>query len=1016
MKIKQMVLAGLLTLACASTLSARTISVVSSSGDDYTLAFDAGGAAELYVTYSDGYHDHGAVLGAWPHCVKLADVEADETQKAVTLPSGVSDDNRYARFFLNAKVTSASYESTGLIAQFDGFDNAISDGVRIHDPQATSWTDLCGGTAATLNVGVYEVCDDGIYVKAASASNVKPGVTTRSFAANDIYTIEVCATPKQGVNNACDAVLWVGSAATTGPVAPCRVGAWSAVEKMKLGYNSSGGLKGEFYEGDWNKRLGVTYTRSGTSYASYIDGTATGESYAFTSANSVLHFGNFAASVNAARGLDVVIHSIRIYSGALTDEQIKWNHGVDEARFGGGVAGCSAPIRFEATNEPTVEEVSLSGTDAQLSFPAEESPRAVYVVWGPEDNGPQTNGWLHVQKVGDVAAGETSVQVTVPSAALNDCYRYLLDMPTSVRDYDLAGAYAHWDGVLNSVKDGVPYHDAAATSWADLTGQQEACTVNAELTTAVEDGFAFDTRNSLSPALATPYVSSMTTLGGIEVTATVEDGRADTDPTLTYHCAIDDKGTTTTGCLPPIRIGAHTICRKLMFAEGSSFGNLVFPYATNYWKRLATIAYVREGDNFRAYFNGRDTGVVFPYATEGGKVLIGNFPADRDVLRGLKATVHSVRLYLDEPSASALQVNADVDVARFAQKFLSSTLRRPSQLGVRDVLVDELTKENGWPVHAELSFPASDRSSELFLAYGRVDGGLGLTNEWRHLVKLADIAAGQRTASCDLPGSAMRGKSFRFLLSAVPDASAYVQDGLLAHFDGLQNGIDEYGNIGHVGTMVNGWYDLTGGSAATITPLIGSMTNDGVLVCCEHAFEVRPGIVTRAFEAGAIGTVDVLATPLMGVTNGADSVLWCGPVAAARVSAWKENDSALHAGFYSNNGLQYKYLDGTWGERVGIAYTLSGGQHAAWVDGEATETTYSFTPVRDALRFGNQDGLAARGLKGVYHGVRVYNRELSAAEIKWNHAVDEARYGNGVVWGGSQSFDLPPLGLLMVVR
>ena len=41
--------------------------------------------------------------------------------------------------------TSASYVQSGLIAQWDGIDNAVSGARRIHRDDASTWADLSGG-------------------------------------------------------------------------------------------------------------------------------------------------------------------------------------------------------------------------------------------------------------------------------------------------------------------------------------------------------------------------------------------------------------------------------------------------------------------------------------------------------------------------------------------------------------------------------------------------------------------------------------------------------------------------------------------------------------------------------------------------------------------------------------------------------------------------------------------------------------------------------------------------------
>lgn len=78
--------------------------------------------------------------------------------------------------FADAAYTSANYVQSGLVAQWDGIDNAIVNGNRTHDASATVWKDLIGSLDLTLtangswSVNGNALVANGIAAKCATAA------------------------------------------------------------------------------------------------------------------------------------------------------------------------------------------------------------------------------------------------------------------------------------------------------------------------------------------------------------------------------------------------------------------------------------------------------------------------------------------------------------------------------------------------------------------------------------------------------------------------------------------------------------------------------------------------------------------------------------------------------------------------------------------------------------------------------------------------------------------------------
>ena len=229
--------------------------------------------------------------------------------------------------------TSASYVQDGLIAQWDGIDNI---GAGIHDPGSKMWKDLAGNyDLSLLPKGSWSA--DGrsltVYGAAAVCSNSLPAYKT----------IEVVYKMKKpggrllfcsgGTSQVSDFRFIVFNrdggemSGTTGYFSgawqvPSKHVVWdsfdpSAVRSMAATYNN-----------------GEAYAEHGNVSAVYADGVARDDGSADTSWG--LGDGHIMIGDHAEAGSYPwfgEVYTIRVYSRALSAEEIAANHAIDEARF-----------------------------------------------------------------------------------------------------------------------------------------------------------------------------------------------------------------------------------------------------------------------------------------------------------------------------------------------------------------------------------------------------------------------------------------------------------------------------------------------------------------------------------------------------------------------------------------------------------------------------------------------------------------------------------------------------------
>lgn len=218
----------------------------------------------------------------------------------------------------------------------------------------------------------------------------------------------------------------------------------------------------------------------------------------------------------------------------------------------------------------------------------------------------------------------------------------------------------------------------------------------------------------------------------------------------------------------------------------------------------------------------------------------------------------------------------------------------------------------------------------------------------------------------------------------MPTAADYVQDGLVFHFDGIEN--YEYGE--HSDILVN---DLVSGKEIPLSSFVGidaeclSAVNENAMWWDGYTLSSRWGLGRYFFKSQTVEVV--FKTEDLG--TGIQFVLL-------------DLESRRCIGVTGDNigiGLR-QATKPTWYTRgditaVSVTYTDSHNTcTSAFVNGLISDSRISedfAQPLSKGLRLGY--GYNSGGFSGKVYSVRLYDRELSSSEIRYNYSIDKERFG-----------------------
>ena len=400
---------------------------------------------------------------------------------------------------------SHSYVQTGLTACFDGIDNA---GTGTHDATATAWANLANAQySATMGANISWV-DKGW----SNSVDGKPMTFSKNCAGSVInsknFTIEFACKPSRANRRQAFFSQWAGAGFSI---------------EHNAGPYSSGHVR-IYFDGYPDLKTSIVFGANEDS--SITVGVSNSEQTAWR--NGVKKYGNtgsIGGQMTAASPVDPVIggdpnrtamaffgifHAFRLYSGVLTEDQIKFNAAIDAVRFRNEdptTVALPDGYRITAAQDLQVRVSTAVEGQGTVTLNGADGSSGVYVSRKGEVtlNAMPADGWEFVRWLGvaDDGPGGTETVATVmePKTFIAVFRQTSWDNPTV--DYVRYGMVAWFDGKDNA---GTGVHDPAATTWVDLSGNGNDATMGANVVWA-ETGWTNGVAGR--PATLGPAVSQM---------------------------------------------------------------------------------------------------------------------------------------------------------------------------------------------------------------------------------------------------------------------------------------------------------------------------------------------------------------------------------------------------------------------------------------------------------------------------------------------------------------------------
>ena len=443
--------------------------------------------------------------------------------------------------------------------------------------------------------------------------------------------------------------------------------------------------------------------------------------------------------------------------------------------------GCSTTLTFRVV-EPFLYTLHTNGTPVvDLTFGTWPEARTLYVAWGGTDGGEDIDAWEHVREAATVPANATSVSGVALPEGVGTSYgsvRFFIRAYCDTFDYVRDGLVGLWDAKDNA---GPYLHDGGATVWTNLVG-----------------GASFP-----MPAAGWTFNEDHLFLGkGVRATLALDTLKNFTARTAEIVCHTDEDFDFTSKSRSAIlNVGNDGIVSYR--GANNYFIHAIFVnsedrcayYMANLDSPYNTIAHATSFNSFsiNAYPDAAQSSLyvndsLFAQGTTTGRFHIDktSYKHNSNLQIGLdrgKAYISSVRLYDRVLTAAERRRNLGVDQDRYlgGRGHLAATglIKVPVPFSV------ERIRTGAAVTGATLRFTAADGDRAIYFAHGARDAGASM-DDWSEAVRIGTVPAGASVATVALPEGVATG-GFRFFLVPDPGAAAYVQGGLVAQWDAVEN-------------------------------------------------------------------------------------------------------------------------------------------------------------------------------------------------------------------------------------
>lgn len=600
-------------------------------------------------------------------------------------------------------------------------------------------------------------------------------------------------------------------------------------------------------------------------------------------------------------------------------------------------------------------------------------------------------------------AAAVAVGALLPMAAQADKVRVY-----DVDDYVQDGLVAHFDAIRNA--GATVAHDNSATTWANLVDAAN----HADFT--LRDGSASagwtDTAYQFTNNCMASTISAIDLGTNFTVQIAVTgDGSAQTsgyhawfndNPKNDYGFWTDGNGDTITGNFKKLDKGNVTRRPKIENWDGE--------YVTWMLDGANSLCYTFETDTIP---DGMKLTVVSTYPAARKYCWGGELTAKGVLQAFLTADYHNVRMYNRPLTEDEIKHNRVVDEARYRNDATKGLLPNVIVVGVDGTGANEKYVADG-----SLTFTAPEtvvNRKGAFRRYGNVvetwDGaawGGAVTN---------------LSGSCEITvASGDAAKRITWLWTDILrsyDVDDYVQDGLVAHFDGIRNA---GATLAHA-TSGTKWANLGLSGSAYDASLESWDSNpvNGEWTATGYDFNTTDtntfAAIGKEIDLGTNFTIQLATTiDLDEQSKGGDPYRY--------PSYFNTYDGSNANGMWTDNkNGQGKNLVGSFDNYLGANFSGGSSKRRGISNWEGQYVTMMLEQTGQAMFFQDDELPAGSAcsittapgakrytwsgapkdkkktpVRGVYHSVRMYTNTLDNAQLQLNRKIDEARFrGNGDV-------------------
>ena len=596
-----------------------------------------------------------------------------------------------------------------------------------------------------------------------------------------------------------------------------------------------------------------------------------------------------------------------------------------------------------------------------------------------------------------IGGAAVAVGAMLPIAAMADAVRVY-----DVDDYVQDGLVGHFDGIRNAGATEV--HNPTATTWKNLVPGQPDATFNTANGNWTDDAFNFT--GDVHATVESPGIYVEGSNLSIQI-ATVVDWMAQPFVAGGKYYAIFFGNNNNNDTDIFINNNSEVSSTLQFNADKLGTSKNDRPSLTSWDGQYATailgdgISYLVQGTTLTGGKTRTNTTIPARNFTWGGQEGNSKYYS--------KGTFHSVRIYKKALTEEELVQNRVVDEARYRNE--ASKGKGNDDLNVivaSNVEGAEGTEESGkWYIAEGTHTFTASATTVVGAKFYTLDGYTVETWDGSAWGAAVTNSGASYTASSSAKVRLTWLWTLTLRGAAAYDVDDYVQDGLVAHFDGIRNaGAD----AAHASSGTT-WVNLADGENNATINGSGSWTGDGLGYNFTAASDGDYAITDSGIGLGAYATIQISCDiDYRKQTSGSK----CYP----SVFNDADNDCAI---FFRNTntrstGLEFnaddQYRTGA-GESNRPKFAGWGGEYVTAVLGVGNAYLFEGTTLENEKARRSDDGSSYTNkltwggcptsgyhfsVTGTYYSVRAYNRALSEAELAQNRRVDEIRFhGNGDV-------------------